>query len=115
MTLLKWAKEFEDITKRQVAETLLPNNTLVSTVWLGVDYSFGLGEHPPLIFETMVFSRAGKIAGCRRYSTEHEALEGHARMVRMVEKCGKPIRTAAGSADEEEGQDTPGAEDAEGR
>jgi len=53
----------------------------ISTVWLGLDHSFGQG--PPLIFETMVF-------GDRmdeeyfRYATEAEAIEGHYRMARRV-------------------------------
>jgi hypothetical protein len=53
----------------------------VSTVFLGIDRSFGSG--PPLLFETMVFG--GELDDEQeRYSTEAEALAGHAAMVRRV-------------------------------
>ena len=53
----------------------------VSTVWLGLDYSFGHG--PPLIFETMVFG--GEYDQYQeRYSTEEQALAGHNATVAMV-------------------------------
>jgi hypothetical protein len=56
----------------------------VSTVWLGLDHSFG--GYPPLIFETMVFVRDEAREDNRRmlfdldatrYPTEHEARVGH--------------------------------------
>ena len=50
-------------------------DVLVSTVWLGVDHR--IGDGPPLIFETMVFG--GPLSKHHvRYSTEAEALAGHA-------------------------------------
>jgi hypothetical protein len=65
--------------------TYLPNGYVVSTVWLGLDHSWGQG--PPLIFETMVFGyghdRGHKLLWdysdkfCARYSTLAEAKEGH--------------------------------------
>lgn len=55
---------------------------MVSTIWLGLDHSFGSG--PPLIFETMVFAtnQHGEVENwseiaADRYSTEDEALAGH--------------------------------------
>jgi hypothetical protein len=63
----------------------------VSTVWLGLDHGFGRGR--PLIFETMVFEAeptwhpaSASFPGYwgrrdydqRRYSTEADALAGHA-------------------------------------
>jgi hypothetical protein len=63
----------------------------VSTVWLGIDHSFGQG--PPVIFETMVFSDAetwrpewGRyfhedLGIQHRYCTEAQALAGHAETV----------------------------------
>lgn len=75
----------------------------VSTVWLGLDHSFGalfspedgLSNPAPVIFETMVFSGRKdswyKMGGKRhyhkkdheqqRYTTEEEALKGHKRMM----------------------------------
>jgi hypothetical protein len=54
----------------------------VSTVWLGLDQSLGLGG-PPLIYETMVFGSALHEHG-ERYATEQEARAGHARWVELV-------------------------------
>jgi hypothetical protein len=54
MTLMEWSRRLESgINNRRVAEDWLPNGYWVSTVWLGLDHSFGSG--PPVIFETMVF------------------------------------------------------------
>lgn len=92
LTVMEWAKRFEGkdreaiMSYKRVAETTLPDGTWISTVWIGLDHSFG--EGPPLIFETMVFATDGKQAGtlgseldCERYSTEAEAVAGHAAMV----------------------------------
>jgi hypothetical protein len=61
---------------------------MVSTVWLGLDMSFGLGG-PPKIFETMIFSADAKSVLLNemqwRWSTEEEALEGHAEACRLVQ------------------------------
>lgn len=80
LEMMDWATRLT-IDKR-VAETTLPNGRWVSTVWLGLDHSFAPGG-PPLIFETMVFPSKGDMGelDCDRYSTEAEALAGHARMV----------------------------------
>lgn len=81
MTLTEWAQSFETRQgQRRVAETTLANGRWVSTVWMGLDHSFGSG--PPLIFETMVFASPDDRADldCDRYSTEAEALVGHQRM-----------------------------------
>jgi hypothetical protein len=59
----------------------------VSTVWLGLDTSWGFG--PPVIFETMVFGGPYDLEQ-RRYETEEAALCGHAEVLEMV-------RTAAAS------------------
>lgn len=70
--------------ERRVARDVLPTGHVVSTVWLGLDHSFRGG--PPLIFETMVFADEDSFMDLEsdRYSTEAEALEGHARMVARV-------------------------------
>lgn len=56
----------------------------VSTVYLCINHSFIFG--PPLIFESMAFDNGnfdGSL-GQDRYTTEAQAFEGHARMVREV-------------------------------
>jgi hypothetical protein len=70
---------------RLAAETIGPY--WVSTVWLGLDHGFrcpNFPDFPRLIFETMVFKGKEGDLDCRRYSTEEEALAGHARMVDEV-------------------------------
>ncbi|SUE95903.1 Uncharacterised protein [Ectopseudomonas mendocina] len=51
----EWGKFMEGGAHR-VAETTI-DGFWVSTVFLGIDYSFGRGE--PLLFETMVFAKDG--------------------------------------------------------
>lgn len=78
---LEWAKDHSNLQYKRVAETMLPNGKWVSTVWLGLDHSFGDG--PPLIFETMVFASKDDLQeeDCERYSTEAQAIAGHDAMV----------------------------------
>ncbi len=61
--LMKWAKWFETadrIVRKDTATVKLDGDPVgevrVSTVFLGLDHSFGSG--PPLLFETMVFGGA---------------------------------------------------------
>lgn len=54
----------------------------VSTVWLGLDHSFGHG--PPLIFETMVFGLPDDAEIMDRYATWEQAKAGHDRIVAEV-------------------------------
>jgi hypothetical protein len=67
----------------RIREDTLPNKKWVSTVWLGLNYQWTEGD-PPLIFETMVFSKHGDWdeLDCERYATLEEALRGHKRMVK---------------------------------
>lgn len=72
--LLTWGRCLE-VSGRRVA---LTNgfSLRVSTVFLGLDHSFGFG--PPLIFETMIFGKGGWCDEyCDRYSTWQEAEAGH--------------------------------------
>ena len=81
MELFDWARRFNNFDYKRVAKDILPNGTVISTVWLGMDHGFGEGK--PLIFETMVFlSEADyREEDIERYSTEEEAKTGHKRMV----------------------------------
>ena len=72
---------FESATNRIVAQTQIDTAELVSTVFLGVDHSFG--EGPSILFETMVFGGNWDL-GQRRYSTWDEAEKGHRRVVDEV-------------------------------
>lgn len=80
--LMEWARWFEkNGERRRVDATELPEGVLVSTVFLGLDHSFGDG--PPLIFETMAFQN-GEEALCWRYSTWNDAKLGHDRAVELI-------------------------------
>lgn len=76
---------------RVVAQTKL-GPSFVSTVFLGMDYSWGDG--PPVLFETMVFE--GPLAQeMDRYGTWEEAEAGHAEMVKRV-KAATHLRVVRG-------------------
>jgi hypothetical protein len=72
ITHLQWTELFSG--DRMVAFTEV-DDWSVSTIWLGLDHSFGLGGSP-LIFETMIFG--GPCDGEQwRYPNRHAALAGH--------------------------------------
>lgn len=52
--MMTWARDFAG--DRKVARTDICEGVFVSTVFLGLDHSFGSGE--PLIFETLIFGGA---------------------------------------------------------
>jgi hypothetical protein len=71
--MMKWARWFEK-GNRQVARTELPGDITISTVFLGIDHSFGGGE--PQLFETMIFG--GPLDQTQdRYATRQAAVNGH--------------------------------------
>lgn len=88
-----WCKLMNDRDYSIVEQTMV-GHFKVSTVWIGLDHSFGDG--PPLIFETMVFDHSKKVPVLgrlihpsvdgmqERYGTEAEAREGHANMLGHV-------------------------------
>lgn len=66
---------------RVVSKDELPGGVLVSTVFLGLDHSFGSG--PPILFETMIFG--GPHDGYQeRYSSWDEAEKGHKKALAKV-------------------------------
>lgn len=77
--VLDWARRRAD--EQRVARTKT-RHAEISTVWLGLNHNW-MPDGPPLIFETMVFGGSFD-QHQERYSTEAEALAGHARIVEMV-------------------------------
>ena len=59
---------------------------VISTVFLGVDHGFlHYGDHPPVLWESMIFGGPEELAGrMERYTTAEDAAEGHKRMVETV-------------------------------
>lgn len=79
--LMEWAKWLESADCHVAKDE--SHGVRVSTVFLGLDHSFGSG--PPLLFETMVFG--GKLDGeMDRYHTWQEAETGHEAMKKRVEE-----------------------------
>jgi hypothetical protein len=78
--LMKWAIWVEDDRNRRIAHTII-DHVDVSTVFLGLDHSFG--GKLPILYETLVFggSLDHEIV---RYCTRQEAVDGHHDMVRRV-------------------------------
>jgi hypothetical protein len=78
--VLAWAQWFETADRR-VALTVLTPEVEVSTVFLGIDHRFE-PDGPAVLFETMVFAQQDTGAEAldaltQRYSTWHEAEQGH--------------------------------------
>ena len=78
--LITWAKWFE-AADRHVAKTAVNDDINVSTVFLGLDHSFGDGL--PLLYETMIFGGEHDQYQAR-YSTWEQAKAGHERAVEMT-------------------------------
>lgn len=81
---MDWAEWFES-ADRDVAKTETELH-LISTVFIGIDYRW-LGKGPPIVFETMVFTKDGDTlddGGCWRYASWDDADTGHKAVVRRV-------------------------------
>jgi hypothetical protein len=98
--LLAWAQWFET-ADRTVMRTELIDGSVISTVFLALDHSYGVG--PPLLFETALVSGEEQFDSyfkrmyrpCEvvaRYSTWAEAQAGH---MEWIERCVAPDMIAA--------------------
>lgn len=87
--VIEWA-EFFGSDDRIVEQTYV-GQVKISTVFLGINHSFGDG--PPLLFETMIFD--GEFDGEQwRYSTMEQARAGHTHAVELVLS---PLKSSAGA------------------
>ena len=78
--MMTWARWIESHrADRRVGDTKV-GDTRISTVFLGLDHSFGSG--PPLLFETMTFGLEDE--ECERCTTWEQAEAQHAAMVEKV-------------------------------
>lgn len=90
ISLREWAELMERDEYRVIKQTLVSARYLISTVWLGLDTSFGwMGQAGmPVQFETMVFDQttARPYNGLEqeRYASEADARVGHERFVQLV-------------------------------
>ena len=84
ISINEWTVLFEDPTYQRVAY-YEGGGYKVSTVWLGLDH--GWGSDSPIIFETLVLRGVDEPEFMRRYSTEKDALDGHAEIISMLESA----------------------------
>jgi hypothetical protein len=83
----EWERLIGDMAYKVIKQEKTPNGNEVSTVWLGLDHSFGKNPKNKIIFETMVFSKRKekgmfgqmrkKILDERRFGSLEDALRGH--------------------------------------
>ena len=79
--LHKWGAWFESASNRVVAQTDLPGDVSVSTVFLGLDHNHGAG--PSILWETMIFG--GQHNGWQdRYTSKAAAILGHEHAVAIA-------------------------------
>jgi hypothetical protein len=86
----------------RVARTYLSDEVYVSTVFLGLDHSFGGGT--PVLFESMAFGGHHDQEWCERYHTWGEAENGHARMVERLRKSEEAMERMLSDLDATAGQ-----------
>jgi hypothetical protein len=76
--VLAWGRWFESHRSERIVKQENIGDFRVSTVFLGLDHQYGDG--PPLLFETMVFSRDGGGEEQERCSTWDQAVAMHDRL-----------------------------------
>jgi hypothetical protein len=83
--LMEWAKWYETSQQaRRVAEDYV-GRVWISTVFLSMDHNWFGPNHPPVLFETMVFGGGIFDEEQMRYCTWEEAEAGHKDMVEVVQ------------------------------
>jgi len=85
---VEWGRWMETADRR-VAQTR-HGDVLISTVFLGIDHSHGLGPRP-MLFETMAFFGDDPGELVRRYETWEDAEAGHAFAVGAAHLSGPPL------------------------
>ena len=79
--LIKWAEWFGQTDVRVLAKSKAPDGSEVSTIFLGLDHSFGCG--PPVLWETMIFG--GEHDQYQdRYSSREDAMKGHEKALALA-------------------------------
>lgn len=80
--LMTWGRYMWELRRRIVKQERVPepDGLFVSTVFLGIDHNFDLGDPEPHLFETMIFRDGGEVY-MERCSTWSQALVMHDRAV----------------------------------
>jgi hypothetical protein len=93
---LEWGKYMGESDDRQLAVTVWPEGQWLSTVFLGLDHSFG--GYVPILFETMAFGFDPEESEwsdnyCERYATAEEAVANHKELEKRITAIlGEPKR-----------------------
>lgn len=89
----RWALLFSEGAMSRLIARARVGPILLSTVWLGIDHSWGQG--PPVLFETMTFPRLLRDRARYwdwqiqdRYHTVEQARAGHERWLRRLQARG---------------------------
>ena len=90
ITAVEWSNLYSPEYKR-VAESRLSDGRWVSTVWLGINHNFS-PDGPPIIFETMAFTKDFEEEACYRASTIEEARSNHAFAVMEMAYHDPPVK-----------------------
>jgi hypothetical protein len=86
---IEWCNWIENSTNERIVNQTIIGEKMISTVFLGIDHSFQFREYnrDPILFETMIFNKDGTTENFQeRYSTYHEALEGHNKILKRIKK-----------------------------
>jgi len=81
-SLTEYAQSMQMESNRIIAQNQI-NELLVSTIFTGIDLSFGSGEKR--LFETIVFGMEGDIHPKWEHATYNDAVEKHNQIVKMIE------------------------------
>ena len=82
--LLLWGKWMQETKLRTVAKNTTSRGVRISTVFLGLDHSFG--ESEPVLWETMIFGGPHDQYQ-ERYTSLAAAVEGHNRATELAMKA----------------------------
>lgn len=84
----EYARSMQMESSRIVRQSQI-NELLVSTIFTGIDYSFGSGEKR--LFETMIFGMEDDIHPKWQHATWDESVEKHDQIVKMIESEGMDV------------------------
>jgi hypothetical protein len=81
--LIKWATWFEKADRKIASDKI--GETVVSTIFLGADFSYPQNDDAPILWETMAFGPKWAVEDRDRCSGSREQAEAmHARMLEQV-------------------------------
>lgn len=84
-TFAEYAQNMQSESNRIVMQTQI-NALLISTIFTGIDYSFGTGEKR--LFETMIFGMDNDIHPKWQHATWQEATEKHQELAETIKNEG---------------------------